>query len=193
MDFNIVILFIGWCMYGLVHSVLATTAIKKFANNVGIKLGAYKVIYNIIAVVGLYALIKFQTTITSVKLFSTTMLVTVISLFLTAAGFAIMLICIFRYFKQMNGFSQEVNQPTLIISGLHRFVRHPLYTGTFIFIAGLFFLFPFMANLVSISVIIAYTLIAIRFEERKLILTFGEDYISYQKRVPKILPDFWKR
>ena len=193
MDFNIVILFIGWCMYGLVHSVLATTAIKKFANNVGIKLGAYKVIYNVIAVVGLYALIKFQTTITSVKLFSTTMLVTVISLFLTAAGFAIMLICIFRYFKQMNGFSQEVNQPTLIISGLHRFVRHPLYTGTFIFIAGLFFLFPFMANLVSISVIIAYTLIAIRFEERKLILTFGEDYISYQKRVPKILPDFWKR
>ena len=180
-------------MYGLVHSVLATTAIKKFANNVGIKLGAYKVIYNVIAIVGLYALIKFQTTITSVKLFSTTMLVTVTGLFLTAAGFAIMLICIFRYFKQMNGFSQEVNQPTLIISGLHRFVRHPLYTGTFIFIAGLFFLFPFMANLVSISVIIAYTLIAIRFEERKLILTFGEDYISYQKRVPKILPDFWKR
>ena len=193
MDLNIVLLFIGWCMYGLVHSVLATTAIKKFANNVGIKLGAYKVIYNVIAVVGLYALIKFQTTITSVKLFSTTMLVTLIGLFLTATGFAIMLICIFRYFKQMNGFSQEVNQPTLIISGLHRFVRHPLYTGTFIFIAGLFFLFPFMANLVSISVIIAYTLIAIRFEERKLILTFGEDYISYQKRVPKILPDFWKR
>lgn len=193
MDFNIVILFIGWCIYGLVHSVLATTAVKQFANNVGIKLGAYKVMYNVIAVVGLYALIKFQTTITSVKLFSTTMLVTVIGMLLTVAGFAIMLICIFKYFKQMNGFSQEVNQPTLIISGLHRFVRHPLYTGTFIFIAGLFFLFPFMANLVSISVIIAYTLIAIRFEERKLILTFGEDYISYQKRVPKILPDFWKR
>ena len=193
MDFNIVILFIGWCIYGLVHSVLATTAVKQFANNVGIKLGAYKVMYNVIAVVGLYALIKFQTTITSVKLFSTTMLVTVIGMLLTVAGFAVMLICIFKYFKQMNGFSQEVNQPTLIISGLHRFVRHPLYTGTFIFIAGLFFLFPFMANLVSISVIIAYTLIAIRFEERKLILTFGEDYISYQKRVPKILPDFWKR
>ena len=193
MDFNIVILFIGWCIYGLVHSVLATTAVKQFANNVGIKLGAYKVMYNVIAVVGLYALIKFQTTITSVKLFSTTMLVTVIGMLLTVAGFAVMLICIFKYFKQMNGFSQEDNQPTLIISGLHRFVRHPLYTGTFIFIAGLFFLFPFMANLVSISVIIAYTLIAIRFEERKLILTFGEDYISYQKRVPKILPDFWKR
>lgn len=193
MDFNIVILVIGWCIYGLVHSVLATTAVKQFANNVGIKLGAYKVMYNVIAVVGLYALIKFQTTITSVKLFSTTMLVTVIGMLLTVAGFAVMLICIFKYFKQMNGFSQEVNQPTLIISGLHRFVRHPLYTGTFIFIAGLFFLFPFMANLVSISVIIAYTLIAIRFEERKLILTFGEDYISYQKRVPKILPDFWKR
>ena len=193
MDFNIVILVIGWCIYGLVHSVLATTAVKQFANNVGIKLGAYKVMYNVIAVVGLYALIKFQTTITSVKLFSTTMLVTVIGMLLTVAGFAVMLICIFKYFKQMNGFSQEVNQPTLIISGFHRFVRHPLYTGTFIFIAGLFFLFPFMANLVSISVIIAYTLIAIRFEERKLILTFGEDYISYQKRVPKILPDFWKR
>ena len=193
MDFNIVILFIGWCIYGLVHSVLATTAVKQFANNLGIKLGAYKVIYNVIALVGLYALIKFQTTVTSVRLFSSTILITTLGMFLTIVGFAVMLICIFKYFKQMNGFSQEVNQPTLIISGLHRFVRHPLYTGTFIFIAGLFFLFPFMANLVSISVIIAYTLIAIRFEEKKLILTFGEDYISYQKRVPKILPDFWKR
>ena len=193
MDFNIVILFVGWCIYGLVHSVLATTAVKQFANNLGIKLGAYKVIYNVIAVVGLYALIKFQTTVSSVRLFSSTILITTLGMFLTIVGFAVMLICIFKYFKQMNGFSQEVNQPTLIISGLHRFVRHPLYTGTFIFIAGLFFLFPFMANLVSISVIIAYTLIAIRFEEKKLILTFGEDYISYQKRVPKILPDFWKR
>ena len=193
MDFNVVILFIGWCIYGLVHSVLATTAVKQFAHNLGIKLGAYKVIYNVIAVVGLYALIKFQTTVSSVRLFSSTILITTLGMFLIIVGFAIMLICIFKYFKQMNGFSQEVNQPTLIISGLHRFVRHPLYTGTFIFIAGLFFLFPFMANLVSISVIIAYTLIAIRFEEKKLILTFGEDYISYQKRVPKILPDFWKR
>ena len=193
MDLNIVILFVGWCIYGLVHSVLATTAVKQFANNLGIKLGAYKVIYNVIALVGLYALIKFQTTVTSVRLFSSTILITTLGMFLTIVGFAVMLICIFKYFKQMNGFSQEVNQPTLIISGLHRFVRHPLYTGTFIFIAGLFFLFPFMANLVSISVIIAYTLIAIRFEEKKLILTFGEDYISYQKRVPKILPDFWKR
>ena len=193
MDLNIVILFVGWCIYGLVHSVLATTAMKQFANNLGIKLGAYKVIYNVIALVGLYALIKFQTTVTSVRLFSSTILITTLGMFLTIVGFAVMLICIFKYFKQMNGFSQEVNQPTLIISGLHRFVRHPLYTGTFIFIAGLFFLFPFMANLVAVFVIIAYTLIAIRFEEKKLILTFGEDYISYQKRVPKILPDFWKR
>jgi len=193
MEKNIVIIALGWCMYGFVHSALATTAVKEFARSVGIRIGFFKVLYNIIALGGLYALIKFQTSVITPKLLPSSLVIILFGALLSVIGIAVMGICIFKYFKQMNGFSREVLHPSLIITGLHRYVRHPLYSGTFVFITGLFFLFPFFGNLVAISVIIAYTLIAIKFEEAKLVLTFGEDYKRYQHRVPKILPDFCKR
>lgn len=103
-----------------------------------------------------------------------------------------MLVCIKKYFLNLSGLkslvAEEVISNELRIDGIHRFVRHPLYLGTFIFIWGLFLLYPHWSLLIANSVITIYTLVAIRFEEQKLIEEFGEAYITYQKQVPTILP-----
>ena len=75
-----------------------------------------------------------------------------------------------------------------MISDIHKLVRHPLYLGTFTFIWGLWLLFPTLSLLIANFIITVYTLIGIRFEEKKLVELFGENYTRYQQSVPKILP-----
>jgi protein-S-isoprenylcysteine O-methyltransferase Ste14 len=56
---------------------------------------------------------------------------------------------------------------------------------------GLFLLFPAVSSLIAVFIIIAYTIIGMHLEERKLIDQFGDQYKQYQKKVPMIIP-FWK-
>ena len=95
-------------------------------------------------------------------------------------------ICIKKYFKQMIGIMPAV--PKLEISGIHKFVRHPLYLGTFLFLIGLFLAFPLLTNLIGVSIIIIYTLIGIKIKKKKLIKLFGSSYELYKEKVPMIIP-----
>jgi protein-S-isoprenylcysteine O-methyltransferase Ste14 len=76
----------------------------------------------------------------------------------------------------------------LQISGVHRYVRHPLYLGTFIFLWGLFLLIPLWSSLIAVVLIQAYTQTGIIFEEKKLVAEFGDQYRDYQQAVPKLIP-----
>jgi protein-S-isoprenylcysteine O-methyltransferase Ste14 len=72
--------------------------------------------------------------------------------------------------------------------GLHRYVRHPLYFGTLLFVWALFFVFPYLNNLLACIIITIYTLIGATLEEKKLVKQFGEQYISYKRQVPMLIP-----
>jgi protein-S-isoprenylcysteine O-methyltransferase Ste14 len=74
----------------------------------------------------------------------------------------------------------------LVKGSLYRYVRHPIYTTTFIFI----WLVPQMSwNTMALNIgVTVYTLIGALFEERKLIREFGEDYKNYRKNTPFIIP-----
>lgn len=68
----------------------------------------------------------------------------------------------------------------------YRLVRHPLYSGFMLaFWATPTMSYGHMLFAVSMS---AYILIAIEFEERDLMSSFGEDYEMYRKKVGKIVP-----
>ena len=43
------------------------------------------------------------------------------------------------------------------------------------------------------TLLTAYVVTALVFEERDLVALFGEEYRSYQQRVPKLLPGPWSR
>ncbi|MDB5200337.1 MAG: hypothetical protein JWO92_2300 [Chitinophagaceae bacterium] len=85
---------------------------------------------------------------------------------------------------------QVTVSPALQQSGLHKYVRHPLYFGTLLFVWGLFVLFPLLSNLIAAVVITVYVLIGIKLEEQKLFLEYGEEYEAYSKKVPKLIPGF---
>jgi protein-S-isoprenylcysteine O-methyltransferase Ste14 len=78
----------------------------------------------------------------------------------------------------------------LIVDGLYRWVRHPLYT------AGLAFIWftPWMStSILALNLgLTAYILIGSEFEERRLRLEFGQSYVDYQARVPRLLPRPWR-
>ncbi len=75
---------------------------------------------------------------------------------------------------------------TFKISGAFKFVRHPIYLFSILFLGfrptmTVFYITMYLC-------IIAYFYIGSIYEERKLIEMFGDEYKEYQKRVPRIFP-----
>lgn len=81
---------------------------------------------------------------------------------------------------------ESTSAAQLVTSGLHRYVRHPLYTTSLI---ALYLVSPMTLNRLALIVgIHAYFWIGSTFEERKLVREFGDAYRDYQHRVPRLLP-----
>lgn len=182
------ILWTLWLLYCFLHSALASTCVKQRIRE-PFKLSdkSYRLAYNIFALVALVILIYYQTEMESTLLLPKGGVLTSVAIIFVASGLSIMLVCIIKYFRQLSGIDKSITEK-LEITGLHGFVRHPLYLGTFIFLTGSFFFFPLLSNGVTISIIIIYTVIGINFEEKKLIDKFGPAYREYQDSIPMILP-----
>jgi len=151
----------------------------------------YRPLYSIFAFVALALLLWFQFSIESPWLFARTIYAFLPGLIAGLPGMTIMIICINKYFYEMSGLQAIQNlqaKNTLQQTGLHKYVRHPLYLGTLLFIWGLFLIFPLVSNLIAAIIISLYVLFGIRLEEKKLRIQFGESYIEYAKRVPMLIP-----
>jgi protein-S-isoprenylcysteine O-methyltransferase Ste14 len=65
-------------------------------------------------------------------------------------------------------------------------VRHPLYLGCALLLA--FHPVQTRSSAATAAVVIAYFYIGTFFEERRLVRQFGEAYLEYQRRVPRLFP-----
>lgn len=73
----------------------------------------------------------------------------------------------------------------LKLGGLHRYVRHPLYSGLFLVLWGHAQTEFALATAVWGSV---YLVIGATYEERRLVARYGAAYASYRSRVPAFVP-----
>ncbi len=85
----------------------------------------------------------------------------------------------------------EAAPPAFRTPLFYRWIRHPLYSGFFL----AFWATPQMSygHLLLAAGVSVYMLVAIRYEERDLIGTFGEDYRSYRERTGMLTPRFGRK
>lgn len=153
----------------------------------------YRLYYSFLALTGLIILLWYQFSRRSISLYTSEIIRHGASIILIVPGLIIMVICIHKYFYYLSGIQAlQKDKPavtlTLQQNGLHKYVRHPLYLGTLLFVWGLFLFFPLLSNLIAAVVITVYVLIGIRLEETKLLLEYGKEYEQYSRRVPKLIP-----
>jgi methanethiol S-methyltransferase len=91
-----------------------------------------------------------------------------------------------RYFRQEYPVEELDEKTELKIVGAFRYVRHPVYLFSILFLGfrpqmSLFYLVTFFCTAV-------YFHIGSIFEERKLVAIFGDQYREYQSRVPRLFP-----
>jgi protein-S-isoprenylcysteine O-methyltransferase Ste14 len=181
-----------WIIFGVLHSVLASLAVKQWvAGTLQEFAKHYRLLYTFFAFVTFAAVLLFQVRMASPFVFQPTTFTTIAGVLILLTGLLIMGICIKKYFLSLSGLKslfQEKPSHQLMIGGIHRYVRHPLYLGTFLAIWGGFLMYPVLSLFVSNIVITLYTLIGIRFEEKKLVQEFGPAYEKYKEQVPKLIP-----
>ena len=181
-----------WIIYCLLHSITASERFKSFAQR-GMKKNfrLFRLVYNLFAAISFIAIVFYQSIIPSSLLFKPVIFSITVGILIGVIGLTIMAVCIAKYFKGLSGLFTAPEKKAggvLIISGIHQWVRHPLYFGTFLFIWGGWIAYPLLSLLISNCIITIYTLIGIRLEEDKLIAEYGEQYKSYQQNVPMIIP-----
>ncbi len=186
---------LGWLSFGAVHSALSSSPVKQRLTPV---FGAYyRLSYNLFAVLHIGAVWGFgQMALDATPL----VLEPGIETALTAVrwlGIIVLVLAIREYdLGRFSGLSQirshRQGQPdpgdeALVIHGLHRFVRHPLYLGAHMILWGGALNGFGLATAVWGSL---YLAVGARHEESALLALYGEAYATYQTRVPAVFP--WK-
>lgn len=177
---------LAWLSFGLGHSLLASQAPKRrlkpwFGPG-------YRLAYNIFAAVHIGAVVVFghwlavEPTPFANPFWP-----------LAVVGLAILIVALRDYDLGRLAGTFQLRHPEapedepLHLKGLHRWVRHPLYSGSFLLLWGK------AANEFELATALwasLYLLIGAAFEERRLLRLYGEAYADYRRQVPAFIP--WK-
>jgi protein-S-isoprenylcysteine O-methyltransferase Ste14 len=183
-----------WLLYAVLHSLMAGRGFKTIVEKLaGSYYRYYRIFYSLVAAFTLILILIYQFTNYSPFLYTPGVVHYLIATPLVIIGLVVMSICIRKYFLNLSGvdvFLKKKRNNVLEKTGLHAYVRHPLYSGTLLFIWALFILFPLLSNLIACVIITVYTVIGIKMEEEKLVMEFGDDYRSYAASVPMLIPGF---
>jgi len=108
------------------------------------------------------------------------------------AGIAVYLWCAWDFAVTGLGTPAPIDEPrTLIIRGLYRYVRNPMYVGVICLIVSRGLLWRSFPILVYVIFIVAcFHLFVIAYEEPHLKRVFGAEYEEYCQQVPRWLPRF---
>lgn len=179
-------------MWGIVHSLLASIGFKNFLRQTFGEgfMKFYRLLYNIFAVISILPVLYLTVVLPDKILYQ----VPSPWSYAIRAGQVISVLLLLVAVLQTDVLSfvglrqlvEEEKKGDLVINGLYRFVRHPLYT----FSLGILWLSPSMTvnSFIVFAALTIYILIGIIFEERKLLREFGQEYAAYKSITPMLLP-----
>lgn len=181
-------------LYGIVHTILASKSAKALAQRwLGASAGrGYRLAYNLFAVVSLLPVLALPVLLPDRPLYR----IPPPWLYLTLSVQGLALLALLVGLWQTGVWSflglEQLLRPAegsgsrLVVRGLYRWVRHPLYTAGLVFI----WFTPLMTvNLLALYAgLTLYLVIGAYFEERKLLREFGAAYGEYQRRTPMLIP-----
>jgi protein-S-isoprenylcysteine O-methyltransferase Ste14 len=187
-----------WLSFGTIHSLLAGNSMKDRLHPLFGR--GYRLAYNLFASLHILLVVVGSRYVFAQNV-SGFEWPPMMHLFLTMAmwlGIVIMLIALCQYdLGRFSGLTQLTASPgvggddevePLHLSGLHRYVRHPLYTGAYLFLWG------GVRNEFDFATAIwgsLYLAIGTHFEEQRHLARYGADYEVFCKRVPALVP--WRR
>ena len=109
-----------------------------------------------------------------------------------AAGLLLGLWCAFEFAWRGEGTPAPFDPPRkLVVSGLYRFVRNPMYVGVGIALIGEAVAFPNLTNFMIVMLIVLWISVTgfiLLYEEPTLRRLFGDDYVEYCRNVHRWLP-----
>jgi protein-S-isoprenylcysteine O-methyltransferase Ste14 len=80
----------------------------------------------------------------------------------------------------------------LVTGGVYRLVRHPIYLGLWLWtLAQLLLLQNWITGLSGLICFLPLYLYRVPREEQMMIDTFGEEYLDYMSKTPRLLPRIW--
>jgi len=188
------LVFLAVMVYGLAHSWLASLGFKartrrwlgSFSERV------YRLTYNIFAGLTLLPVLALPVLLPDRDIYTIPFPWALLTLAIQGlAGLALIAGLLQTGIWSFLGLRQLVSpaggQPSeLVVSGLYRWVRHPLYSAGLVFI----WLTPRMTynSLALILGLSIYLVIGAFFEERKLVQEYGDAYERYRRNTPMLIP-----
>jgi protein-S-isoprenylcysteine O-methyltransferase Ste14 len=102
-------------------------------------------------------------------------------------GALVLLRCVWDFFAAGKGTLAPIDPPRfLVVRGLYRFTRNPMYNGVIALILGQAWLFGSIGLVeYALAVLILFHLFVVLYEEPALESQFGEPYRTYRRAVPR--------
>jgi protein-S-isoprenylcysteine O-methyltransferase Ste14 len=191
------ILLLLWLLFYIPHSILALESIKtKLSQQFPFLKRYYRILYNAQSLLLFAIAFLYQRQLQSLLLFQVNSFFYAIAIVLMLLSFLIIALSFRHYDKyeflglqqyQLATFNAAIGS-TLNSKGLNQYVRHPLYSATFMFLFGYLLYKPFDTTLIFVLISVAYLIIGTYLEEAKLSKQFGEAYKLYKQKVPMFIP-----
>jgi len=105
----------------------------------------------------------------------------------TLVGAVVPLASVSEFFAAGHRTLAPIDPPRqLVVSGLYRFTRNPMYNGVVAVLLGQAWFFSSVRLLeYAATVLVCFHLFVVLYEEPSLESRFGESYLSYRKAVPR--------
>jgi len=197
---NVLLIILLFALFALSHTWLASAKLKSvLAESIGEKIAFYRLFYNLSSLIffSFFYILSPKTDIIVYDLQFPFDIITFALQVLSLVGFYwasksinlnefLGIAQIKRLINKEYDLSDLDEKQELNISGAFKFVRHPIYFFSILFLG----LRPTMTlfYLTMLICIVIYFYVGSIFEERKLVEKFGEKYLEYQKNVPRIFP-----